>query len=194
MSINIYTLKHPLVLNWISYLINPSLDKINKAELLNKLAIALLYEVTRKSIDVRNLYIKYLDFINEIYLISGKKIHLFCSDLTISQIITKDVTNLIPNLTVYPVILNWYNNLWDIIPNYQFFPETIQDNNIIIFEEELHAFKVSTIIKNILIRKGDINNIQICCITCTHHELEKLNNQYPNVHVYTATIINNYNI
>nr|YP_010873274.1 Uracil phosphoribosyltransferase [Nemalion vermiculare]WGV34384.1 Uracil phosphoribosyltransferase [Nemalion vermiculare] len=186
MPINIYSIKHPLVLHWTSCLSNPSLKTIDSSGLLNKLGLALIYELTRKSLDSNHLYIKYVDYFHDIHLIVNDKICFVCSDLKILQVLGKDITYLIPNIFNYTVPLFLGDGSWHIAPNNQLLPEDISNYNMIVFEEELHNSKISVIISHLLEQNVPFSKIHLCCIICNRNELEKLNVQYPNISIYTC--------
>nr|SCW23081.1 Uracil phosphoribosyltransferase [Nemalion sp. H.1444] len=188
MPINIYSIQHPLVLHWSNCLLNPYLKAVDTTDILHKLGLALIYELTRKSLHTQNLYIKYIDRFNNIQLITNDKICFVCSDLNIMQILGKDVTYIIPNLLNYIVPLFTQNGSWQIAPNNQILPEDIYNYTIIIFERELNSSKASVVIEHLLEKNIPFNHIQLCCIICSNKELEKLNIQYKNIKIYTCII------
>nr|YP_009313192.1 Uracil phosphoribosyltransferase [Dermonema virens]SCW21446.1 Uracil phosphoribosyltransferase [Dermonema virens] len=188
MSINIYTIKHPLVLHWSSYLSNPSISIGNKNEVSNKVYLALLYEASRRSLDVTRLYIKYFSKTQEISLISRTKCYLFCSDIHISHEINKDAKYLIPNILVKQILLDFENNQWKILKAHSMLPVNLTESQVIILEHQLNTKRLRPVIEYILQCASYDVPIQICCYICKQVELESLSNQYPKLEIYTCII------
>nr|YP_009314011.1 Uracil phosphoribosyltransferase [Hommersandiophycus borowitzkae]SCW22265.1 Uracil phosphoribosyltransferase [Hommersandiophycus borowitzkae] len=192
MAINIYSIKHPLALNWMSQLLNSHVSQYHKQELINKISIALIYEATRRSIQHKKLYIKYINYIHETYMIDRCNIVVFCTSINICQIVSKDLQYLIPNLKLYPFIIKQLSttNSWEIITEQQHLSSAINKNSqIIILSEELQASKIKALIKHITSEYYIINNIiQICCAICNHSELDNLSSTKTNLDIYTSYI------
>nr|YP_009315850.1 Uracil phosphoribosyltransferase [Trichogloeopsis pedicellata]SCW24508.1 Uracil phosphoribosyltransferase [Trichogloeopsis pedicellata] len=191
MPIHIHSIKHPLVLNWISYLLNPNITTYNKNELINKLSLALIYEATRKSIKNQKLYIKYITHIHETYLMRQYDIIVFCTSITIGQIISKDLQYLIPNLQIHTIVLKKIDSGWDLFVENHKLQDITYNSQIIILEEELISSKIQAILEQI--PKHILNNtIQICCSISNKLEIDKLSKIYTHIDVYTGYLTDIY--
>nr|YP_009312988.1 Uracil phosphoribosyltransferase [Helminthora furcellata]SCW21242.1 Uracil phosphoribosyltransferase [Helminthora furcellata]SCW24102.1 Uracil phosphoribosyltransferase [Helminthora furcellata] len=189
MPINIYAVKHPLIFTWINHLIHNKPQQGDTYELIYKIHLTLIYEACRKTIQHYNLYIKYIDHINQIWLIKNNKIHIFCTD-NISTAISKDILYIIPKTTIHNINLQEKNNNWSISHENNFSHQITANSQIVIIEEELLANRINSIL-NYINAKDLINTtIQICCTHCDSTELDKLGQQYSQLDVYTAYITN----
>nr|YP_009313808.1 Uracil phosphoribosyltransferase [Helminthocladia australis]SCW22062.1 Uracil phosphoribosyltransferase [Helminthocladia australis] len=193
MSINIYTVKHPLVLHWNSYLNNPSINDNEKYEVSNRINMALIYEASRKSLKTEKLYIKCINNIEEVSLISKRNFYLFCSDLHISQGISKEAKYLIPNINIYNFLLYFKNKQWDILKSHSILPKVLKNSDIIILEKQLDTAKLIPVLEYALQHEDSNTTLQICCTKCKQIELEVLSNIYPKLSIYTCFIENTNN-
>nr|YP_009314215.1 Uracil phosphoribosyltransferase [Izziella formosana]SCW22469.1 Uracil phosphoribosyltransferase [Izziella formosana] len=189
MGINIYTIRHPLVLNWVNYLTHNKIHNNDRHELINKINLTLIYEACRKIIQGNALYIKYIDQINEVWLTDNSRIDLFSSNINILQMIGKDIRDMIPNLNIH--LVSWQNhsdsksqpistNGANIL--------TRTNTNIIILEEELESDNIVSTLKQIQSRQHKTQKIQICCCYCNTKELDNLSQEYSELDIYTGQI------
>ncbi len=188
MPINIYAVKHPLVLNWTNHLIHNQNNHHDQQELISKITLALIYEACRNTIQSQTLYIKYINEIQTIWLMQNRPINLICSDIEILQMISKDVRKLIPAIIIHPILIAQQNNQWEIIPTNLNQSALQNTNRVIIIEYELKADKIDTILNHIYNQK--ITKINICCNKCSSIELDNLGQKHRYIDVYTGYIAN----
>nr|YP_009315241.1 Uracil phosphoribosyltransferase [Titanophycus setchellii]SCW23696.1 Uracil phosphoribosyltransferase [Titanophycus setchellii] len=188
MPINIYTVKHPLVLNWTNHLIHRTNHHNDHQELIGKISLALIYEVCRNTMENQTLYIKYIYQIHKIWLITNQNISLFCSDLQILQAISKDIYALVPSITIYPLIAEEKDHTWQITIMHKSWSRPGSLNNIIILENKLKTNKIHAIIKHIHNTKKANPKIHICCNQCNTTELDNLGQRYSKLNIYTGYI------
>ena len=188
MPINIYTIKHPLILNWTNHLIHQTNSYHDTQELVNKISLALIYEVCRKKISSKTLYIKYIHQIHKIWLTDHRKISLLCPNLHILQAISKDARILFPTIRIHGLILTEHNNNWHINPLNISQPTLQETHNIIILENELKTNRIKAILEYIYNHHGGKPQIQICCNNCTTKELDNLGQDYSTLDIYTGYI------
>nr|YP_009313604.1 Uracil phosphoribosyltransferase [Galaxaura rugosa]SCW21858.1 Uracil phosphoribosyltransferase [Galaxaura rugosa] len=187
MSLNIYTIKHPLVSNWTSSLIHsPNEQNKQKQETLKKISLCLIYEAMRKSIYIQELYIKNLDYINHINIISNNNINIVCCNFELHISLKHSLDKLIPNISIYPIIMTSDQKIININDK----KTSKRKDNIIILEPYLEAKKIIQIINHIDSDYKLSNNIQICVIKVSTNEIQKLSEIYSHFSVYTTKIIN----
>nr|YP_009313400.1 Uracil phosphoribosyltransferase [Dichotomaria marginata]SCW21654.1 Uracil phosphoribosyltransferase [Dichotomaria marginata] len=191
MAFNIYTVKHPLVLNWTSTLNNLDIESQSiKNEIRHKIGISLVYEAMRKAIKIQNLYIKNLDYIHDIHFVCNSPINIICPDFNLYQLFKHHLEYFIPNVLIYPIILCSDQQIIDMTsPHIKKNYENI-NKNLLILEEYLEAKKITTILNYISKKHKDTKNIQICATITSAKEIQKLSKIYPQLHIYTTKLIN----
>ena len=191
MGINIYTIKHPLVLNWMNHLIHNKTQNNDRYELISKISLALVYEACRKILKNKTLYIRYMDEINEIWLFNNVKIDLFSSNINILQIIGKDIKNMVPNLNLYFTDLHKGTDN-NILIRHNTEKQSVQNiKSIILLEETLQFNKITSTLQKIYAHKTIKSKVCICCCYCNTTELDKLSQQYSSLEIYTGQITDN---
>lgn len=194
MSLNVYTIKHPLVLNWVNYLNHNEMTTADKYYIINKIGISLIYEAARKSIKLNTLYLKQLDKIVEVNILPQALNNLIFTDMYLCQILSKDIINILPLSRIYP-ISNSSNNHSIFLQKHNV--EFSQGRyNIIIIKEDINPRTIIDTIEQIIAKYAQqekISNIQICCIRCKTSTLQLLGNRYPNLNIYTTQILNDNN-
>jgi uracil phosphoribosyltransferase len=192
MPLNIYTINHPLVRIWTSYLCNNNMQISGEEimEIVHKMGIVLIYESTRKSLNTNNFYIKKLDGMMEVNLFPQQSFCSVISDMYLSQILSKDIAYLLPNSKVYTIHPYLQNNEWFISQDYNSVPQNLMNHqNIVVMEQYLATDKLLVIIDLLLHRHALIRNIQICCILCSTEAFKAISKRYPSLNIYTTKII-----
>nr|YP_009628777.1 Phosphoribosyltransferase [Balbiania investiens]QBX88560.1 Phosphoribosyltransferase [Balbiania investiens] len=192
MPLNIYTINHPLVRIWTSYLCNNNMQISEKEmmETIHKIGMILVYESTRKSLNANNFYIKKLEEMIEVNLFPQQSFYSFISDMYLSQILSKDISYLVPNSKVYTIHPYLKNNKWVVSQDYNSIPQNlINHQNVVIMEQYLVTGKLLAIIDLLLHRHASIKNIRICCILCSTETFKAIGSRYPGLNIYTTKII-----
>jgi uracil phosphoribosyltransferase len=188
MSLNIYTIKHPLVLNWTSCLLNTPVKEFEKFELIHKIGLALIYESTRRSINTVNLYVKKLDYLQDIHLRSSKFLYTVIIEIYLSQVLSKDILSLIPNTRLCSISISSPNYLQEVYTDLQSASEH-RDKSIVVIVESLNQHQIIPIIEMVKKVQGSLDNLQICCLTCSSEALQDLGAKYTYLNIYTTKII-----
>ena len=198
MNLNIYTINHPTISSLTSYICNTKINIIEKRNILNQIYFALLYEATRKSIKLLNLYINKLNFISEIALLPKEISYIILSEIYISYILSKNIYDIIPKAIILPFDLDLVKNNQDpkiVIPNkLNLFKSNSQ---VFIIQQDLNADIIFKILNSSILSKVPIKQIQIICIFCSIDTLQQISQKYINLNIYTTKITrgnNNCNI
>lgn len=196
MALKIYTINHPLVRNWSSYLFNVKVKFNDKKEIFNQLYSSLLYEAMRKSVQTIDLYLLKLNNISEISLLPKKKQCTVLSEINLLQTLGQNIYKLIPHVTIWPFQSNYNEYLNKETINFIDSLIPIQYNsNIIVLETDLNDEIIFSIFNLILNKKITIDQVLIICLTCSKDTLQKINKNYTNINliIYTTKIIENNN-
>ena len=198
MNLNIYTINHPTISSLTSYTCNTKINIIEKRNILNQIYFALLYEATRKSIKLLNLYINKLNFISEIALLPKEISYIILSEIYISYILSKNIYDIIPKAIILPFDLDLVKNNQDpkiVIPNkLNLFKSNSQ---VFIIQQDLNADIIFKILNSSILSKVPIKQVQIICIFCSIDTLQQISQKYINLNIYTTKITrgnNNCNI
>ena len=198
MNLNIYTINHPTISSLTSYICNTKINIIEKRNILNQIYFALLYEATRKSIKLLNLYINKLNFISEIALLPKEISYIILSEIYISYILSKNIYDIIPKAIILPFDLDLVKNNQDpkiVIPNkLNLFKSNSQ---VFIIQQDLNADIIFKILNSSILSKVPIKQVQIICIFCSIDTLQQISQKYINLNIYTTKITrgnNNCNI
>jgi uracil phosphoribosyltransferase len=198
MNLNIYTINHPTINSLTSYICNTKVNIIEKRNILNQIYFALLYEATRKSIKLLNLYINKLNFISEIALLPKEISYLILSEIYISHILSKNIYDIIPKAIILPFDLDLVNNNQDpkiIIPNKLNLCKS--NSQVFIIQQDLNADIIFKILNSSIVNKVPIKQVQIICMFCSVDTLQQISQKYINLNIYTTKITrgnNNCNI
>nr|UEQ12000.1 uracil phosphoribosyltransferase [Kumanoa mahlacensis] len=195
MTLSIYTINHPLVQHWSSYILNVSNAKNEQKNIISQIFLILLYESTRKSTELINLYLNKLEYITEINLIDRKKTNLIFSEIYLTEILGKNIYQFFPEAQILSFqIINLNKNKHYI--KFDDLSSFFQLNtHVIIIEQYLDLNSVSRIINLIDCTQYVIKKIQIICLMCSNEILQIINKKYNNINItiYTITIIENNN-
>nr|YP_009396093.1 uracil phosphoribosyltransferase [Dasya naccarioides]ARW65279.1 uracil phosphoribosyltransferase [Dasya naccarioides] len=187
MLLNIYILSHPII-----KLLSPSITKLNTSKEINYdkikyIGLFLIYEITRRYINVESIYIKKVSYTKEIHLPKKNEQYYIITDLIKTYKTIGEVQNLIPNLKILHVnnqqqLSNIYikeeNNCLN------------QNKQIIIFENIITTYLVMNLVEQLIDKNNiKIKNIHITCIACYTQILNKLGKKYPELNLYTTKII-----
>nr|YP_009257634.1 hypothetical protein [Coeloseira compressa]ANH09717.1 hypothetical protein [Coeloseira compressa] len=188
MQLQIYLISHPIIQKLVSEILYCKQDTNYNLYKYEELGFLLMYEVLRKYIVVKKIYIKKVKYIQEIHIQNQKESYIIISDTTKSYKMITRATCLFPKVIIEHIGLNQYKNGYENIVNYT---QSLSHKLIYILIVELHLnnYSIIKILDSII--KRDIKNsnqILIICITCSNKILEKLGNKYNNLHIYTTKI------
>lgn len=200
MNLNIYTINHPIIRNLTSYICNTEMNIIEKRNILNQIYSALLYEATRKSIKLLNLYIHKLNSISEIVLFQKEMSYIILSEIHIPYILSKSIYDMMPEAIVLPFGTDFINNYQDQDPKIKIqshLNSCKSNSQVFIIQQDLNADIIFQLLNSISLNKVPIEQIQVMCILCSTDTLQQIGQKYVNLNIYTTKITrgnNNCNI
>nr|YP_009739037.1 uracil phosphoribosyltransferase [Palmaria decipiens]QIC19476.1 uracil phosphoribosyltransferase [Palmaria decipiens] len=191
MSLNIYSIKHPLVLNWTSSITHSNVSSRDKVSFLKKISSALIYEATRKSIETINLSIKNMDKYRRLSLLPQQLSYLILTDAYLSQVLSTDINALLPSTTIYPI--HKINTcVTDKLMSQDLVLEHVivksLGKHLMVLLKNLNSGYSYRVLQILQSNECTSNQIQICCITCSTEALQVLNTHKHNIDIYTAKI------
>nr|YP_009244361.1 uracil phosphoribosyltransferase or UMP pyrophosphorylase [Gelidium vagum]AMK96603.1 uracil phosphoribosyltransferase or UMP pyrophosphorylase [Gelidium vagum] len=180
MQLNIYLLNHPFIQVLSNYITEK--EKHNNFIYYLKsqqLGSFLIYEVLRKCMHLKDVYIKKINYIQEIKVNYPLQSYSIISDLTTSHHIITNAAKLLPYTTFECI-----NNINDKV-SYK------NNEKIIFFEKFLCNYKaiksIDYLVKN---KKININQMKVACIICNNKVLSQIGEKYPRLEIYTTKITN----
>jgi uracil phosphoribosyltransferase len=198
MNLNIYTINHPIIRNLTSYICNTEINIIERRNILNQIYFALLYEATRKSIKLLNLYIHKLNAISEIVLFQKEMSYIILSEMHIPYILSKSIYDMMPEAIILPFGTDFINTYQDPKTKIQSHLNSCKSNSqVFIIQQDLNADIIFQILNSISLNKVPIKQVQVICILCSTETLQQISQKYVNLNIYTTKITrgnNNCNI
>lgn len=188
MQLNIYLISHPIIKILSNSIIQNNVNIHNKNEQ-RYLGLFLIYEIMRRYIDVKNIYIKQIFHSKIVYRLNSNKKHYIITNLSNTYSIIGKITFVIPNFHIIDIdYFNWNNhvlNKLNVILN-----DKKRQKRFIIFENILVQNNIIQLIENLNNKiKVNIKEINIACLACNQQILNKISQKYPKLNIYTTKII-----
>lgn len=192
MTLNIYIISHPII-NTLSSQIIYSIQENNEINesIYNEINFLLIYELLRKWIEVKNIYIKNIDYIQEISMFNPNESYTLFANLEKCYNIIDSLKILIPKLSIihtYTYKDRNYNAKIYYNSNQE---KKLKNSKIIIIEKILSNNSIINFVTELVKQYNiHITCIKIICIACHNKILELINKKYSNLEIYTTKIIN----
>nr|YP_009244162.1 uracil phosphoribosyltransferase or UMP pyrophosphorylase [Gelidium elegans]AMK96404.1 uracil phosphoribosyltransferase or UMP pyrophosphorylase [Gelidium elegans] len=180
MQLNIYLLTHP----FIQILSNHIVEKEEHNNFIyylksQQLGTFLIYEAVRKWISLKNIYIKKINYIQQLKVHYPLESYLIISDLTTSHSIITNAAKLFPYIQ-FKDISNIYEQV-----NYR------KNEKSFFFEKSLCNYNTIKSIDYLIQYRGiNVNQMKVACIICNNKVLNLIGESYPGLEIYTTKIIN----
>nr|YP_010903174.1 hypothetical protein P4C74_pgp005 [Hypnea pseudomusciformis]WCH55228.1 hypothetical protein [Hypnea pseudomusciformis]WCH56821.1 hypothetical protein [Hypnea pseudomusciformis] len=192
MPLNIYIISHPII-SILSTQIISSLQTNNKINepIYSEINFLLIYELLRKWIKVKNIYIKDINKMKEISMFNPKESYILFTNIEKYYNIINHLKILMPKLSLRHIDIDKNNNDYTKIYFNSKNRKYPQNNKIIIVQKILNNDAIIHFINQLINEyKIHINSIKIICIACHKKVLEAINTKYSNLDIYTTKIIN----
>nr|WCH55627.1 hypothetical protein [Hypnea pseudomusciformis] len=192
MPLNIYIISHPII-SILSTQIISSLQTNNKINepIYSEINFLLIYELLRKWIKVKNIYIKDINKMKEISMFNPKESYILFTNIEKYYNIINHLKILMPKLSLRHIDIDKNNNDYTKIYFNSKNSKYPQNNKIIIVQKILNNDAIIHFINQLINEyKIHINSIKIICIACHKKVLEAINTKYSNLDIYTTKIIN----
>ena len=179
MQLNIYILAHPIIQTLSNYTTRVKNNNFIYYLKSQQLGTFIVYEVIRQWIDTNNIYIKKINYFQQLSINNPFESYSIITDLTNSYHIITDIGKLLPQTKFKQI-----DKLNMTIPY-----ET--NEKIILFEQFLYNYNIIESIDYLKkYQQIDINQIKVACIICNSKILDQIGRTYPNLEIYTTKIIN----
>nr|WCH54830.1 hypothetical protein [Hypnea edeniana] len=192
MTLNIYIISHPII-NTLSSQIIYSIQENNKINesVYNEMNFLLIYELLRKWIEVKNIYIKNIDYIKEISIFNPNESYTLFANLEKCYNIIDNLKILIPKLSIIHTYTYKDENCNTKICYHYNQEKKLKNSKIIIVEKVLNNNSIINFVNELINQYNiQIASIKIICIACNNKVLELINKKYSNLEIYTTKIIN----
>nr|QCI09059.1 Uracil phosphoribosyltransferase [Inkyuleea mariana] len=193
MQLNIYIISHPIIKILSNTIISSALNTYNKfsSQTHKYIGLLLVYEVLRKWMQIKNLYIKKINYIKEVHIIDSQESYLIITNLLHTYNIITEIKILLPDTELQHIDLNNNKSFTDDYNNIKLI-NIESTKKIMIIEKFLDNYKIIDLIKYLQVEKNvKIHQIKIISVTCNTKILEKIGQMYPNLNIYTTKLINN---
>nr|YP_009396705.1 uracil phosphoribosyltransferase [Vertebrata australis]ARW65891.1 uracil phosphoribosyltransferase [Vertebrata australis] len=190
MKLKIYQISHPLIKLILTRIKTQNISRIDVEYYYRYIGFLIIYEVMRKYIETKNLHIKLIDGVKNLYVLDRQKQYLILTNTSETYHMITDIKSLIPNIKIAHISYDNINIMQSSIQKLSINP---QNTNIFIIEKTTENEKIIDLIdylKNI--KKISISNINIANILSNSIILTKISEKHPELKVYTTKI--KYNI
>lgn len=182
MKLNIYNVSHPI----LKILSNITKQTEENSHILSyyykNIGLLLTYEVLRKYVVTKPVYIKCLYSTKLLNLISKDKKYKLLTNLHENYEMITEIKALLPNIDIIDTSLNNAINVDHTV-------DSIEKTEILILKKKLNNINVSSIIEHLhLEKKIPICNIKIVCIIAYQNILTTLSYKHPELTIYTIEI------
>nr|YP_009398574.1 uracil phosphoribosyltransferase [Lophocladia kuetzingii]ARW67760.1 uracil phosphoribosyltransferase [Lophocladia kuetzingii] len=187
MQLNIYNISHPIIQLLSNSITNANISSYSSQTCDRYLGFLIIYEILRKYVTIKKLYIKLINYTKQLYLLDIDTKYILLTNIEATYNMLIDIQNLIPNIEIINIeiehknfnhtIENLKNKYSDSTKVYIFFLEKIINNEKII--------KTLRYLEKYI----DLNQINIICISIQENILHKLAIIYPKLKIYTTEII-----
>nr|WGH12787.1 Uracil phosphoribosyltransferase [Echinothamnion sp.] len=182
MTLNIYEISHPIIKILVTQI------NENKQEQNYKyLGLLLIYEIFRKYIDIKKIYIKQVRKIKDYNVINKNRTYYILTNLSKTYDIINEIKIILPQIRI---IHTDYQNTQEIEKSIKNLTIDLKQDRILIIEKITNNSKIMNLIKYLKKQKNLKNqHINIGCIISHEETLNYIGNDYPKLNVYTTKII-----
>lgn len=199
MQLYIHILSHPFLKQFFSIVQKECLSSQLKLKLHKQLGLFLIYEVARKWLVTKQLYVKHINVICKLTFVDSRESYIVITSNLHNYGLLLDSSNLLPNCDT--IIFDWHNNFDSekkIISNKKYshiFNNVNSNKKIILIDQSIHTFSIIQLISYLVdYKKISISQIRLTCLTCHINVLEKLSQKHPKLKVYIVKIIYSYQL
>nr|QCI04796.1 hypothetical protein [Bornetia secundiflora] len=191
MQLNIYLISHPIIKLLSSSIVSSNTEKLIAINQYKNLGLLLIYEITRKYIQIQTIYIKNINTYKEISLLKPYQHYYIFTNLQDTYKMLSEIELIVPNIQIFDIEyknISAIQNDQNLINNFIHYEQT--NTQIIILDNVLKESHIIQLIKYLNLYKAiPISRIHIACIACYNHILNIIGMQYPELKIYTTKII-----
>nr|YP_010618986.1 hypothetical protein orf186 [Deltalsia parasitica]WAX02999.1 hypothetical protein orf186 [Deltalsia parasitica] len=182
MKLNIYKISHPILKTLIAHL-----HLNNKEQNYKYIGFLFIYEIFRKYIEINKIYIKQVNNIKPIDVINRNKKYFILTNISNTYEMINNIKAILPEVNIINVD---YQNTDKIEESLKNLTIDVEMSKILIIEKITTNSTIINLIQY-LKRKKKLHSkdINIGCIISNEETLNKMGNDYPELKVYTTTII-----
>nr|YP_010171062.1 uracil phosphoribosyltransferase [Chondria tumulosa]QSD57203.1 uracil phosphoribosyltransferase [Chondria tumulosa] len=184
MQLNIYNISHPIIKLLSNVIKENKKNEIISSYYYKNLGLLLMYEILRKHITIKKIYIKSIYSIKLINLTNQKRKYIIVTNLLYNYEMLQDIKILLPDIDIININCEQINK-----SKVKINDTIIKKIEIFILEKELKNINILEVIKYFISHYNiSINHISIISIISYENILNELSKKYPKLKVYTTEI------
>nr|YP_009399407.1 uracil phosphoribosyltransferase [Kapraunia schneideri]ARW69013.1 uracil phosphoribosyltransferase [Kapraunia schneideri] len=186
MQLEIYQISHPLIKIILSSLDIKYISEIDKHRYERYLGFLIIYEILRKYILIKNIYIKLLEETKQINMIDNDRKYIILTNTSKTYNMISEISCITPNLEIIHTEYENKHKIQDYIEKISLYK---QEYSIFILEKITKNYQILNLL-DFLIKDSNItiNQVSICNILSCSQLLNKIGQKYPKLKIYTTKI------
>ncbi len=186
MQLQIYQISHPLI-KLISSRINTQYTShLDKKQCEKYIGFLIIYEIFRKYIPIRNIYIKLTEGTKKIDTVDNDKKYILLTNVSNTYNMLTEITSIISNFELHHVEYDNKNKINNYIENMY---SDNKETYIFIIEKITKSYKVINLLEYLVKEKKiSLDQISICNILSSSRILKEIGQKYPKLKVYTTKV------
>nr|ARW63828.1 uracil phosphoribosyltransferase [Chondria sp. (in: red algae)] len=189
MQLDIYNISHPIIKILSNITKQKKPDAITSLYCYKNIGLLIIYEVLRKYVVIKPVYIKSLHSTKLLNLIDRNKKYIILTNFYDNYEMITDIKILLPNIDIIDISNNNKDNSQI---ETKHIGENTKTTEIIILTKELSNIKVLALIKYLTLEEEiPPYNIKIACIIAYEDVLTNLSYEHPDIKIYTTEIGHN---
>ncbi len=186
MQLQIYKISHPIIKLISSRINNKYISHVDQRQCEKYAGFLIIYEIFRKYISIRNIYIKLTEGTKIVEAIDTNKKYVLLTNISNTYHMLTDITSITSNFELHHVDYEKKNEIKNYIEN------IYSDNSnisIFIIERITKNYKIVNLIEYLVKdKKFSLDKISICNIFSSSGILKEIGQKYPKLKIYTTKI------
>lgn len=186
MKLKIYQISHPIIKLISSNILSSNTNEIQNEFYYKYIGFLIIYEMLRKNLKIKNIYIKNVTGVDVLQVIDRKVKYVILTNLIETYGIINEIKVVLPDIKILHIEYKDFNLLSHKMSNLN---QNYKNTKIFIMEKKTENDKVTYVI-DYLKKENNISleNINIGNILSSSVALEKIGRKYPDIKIYTTTI------
>nr|ARW65075.1 uracil phosphoribosyltransferase [Polysiphonia sertularioides] len=187
MQLKIYQISHPIVQIISNNIENNTTDKVRDEIYYRSIGFLVLYEMFRKSLVIKNLYIKNIEDLKILNVVDKNVKYVILTNLLENQCLISEVKLILPEIEIAHIE---YEDPDNVLKQMKDLNQKYNNTKIFIVEKTTKDDRITYIID--YLRKKEyvsVSNISLGNIISNSTALEQIGRKYPEINVYTTKVL-----
>nr|YP_010619178.1 hypothetical protein orf186 [Pterosiphonia complanata]WAX03191.1 hypothetical protein orf186 [Pterosiphonia complanata] len=186
MKLNIYNISHPVI-----KILLANLNQNQEEQNYKYIGFLFIYEIFRKYIEIKKIYIKEIKNVNSVNLINKNTKHFILTDISNNYDIINDIKTILPEIQIIHVN---YQSTETTEKSLKHLTINLKRSKILIIEKITNNNTIINLLKYLKNKKHlHSKDINIGSIISDEETLNNIGSHYPELKVYTTKIIYKHN-